>query len=264
MFDERTLPPHLNAIREEYAPDALVLDTEADFETLPPEVAEDLGLLVDSLDPATYPAEWVPEDAPRVLHRYASTDFTIGMPGDGTVTWTRQTVPPTVLVKARAQGTPTEFLEFLIAEAFVQLDLGVSEHCLPFFGAQYPDLDAAVPLDPTEVYQIAVALYEGWVGLQTREEFVAWDDDHPRLHDAWADAGARLEGRLSDLPGEVARGDTSFAAATEYACSAIKHDLDLPAPFAALDTKAYRDHGAEYAVRWADTTFSKLRETEDD
>jgi hypothetical protein len=40
----------------------------------------------------------------------------------------------------------------------------------------------------------------------------------------------------------------------------VKHDLDPPAPFAALDTQAYRDHGAEYAVRWAEKTFSQLRD----
>jgi len=57
----------------------------------------------------------------------------------------------------------------------------------------------------------------------------------------------------------VARGETTFPAATELACSAIKHDLDLPAPFAALDTLAYRDHGAEYAVRWAEKTVAALR-----
>jgi hypothetical protein len=40
----------------------------------------------------------------------------------------------------------------------------------------------------------------------------------------------------------------------------VKHDLDLPAPFSALDTAAYRDHGADYAVRWANKTFEKLDE----
>ncbi|WP_432765051.1 DUF7089 family protein [Halobaculum litoreum] len=52
----------------------------------------------------------------------------------------------------------------------------------------------------------------------------------------------------------------SFTAATEYACAAVKHDLDLPAPFSALDTAAYREHGPDYAVRWAEKTFEKLAE----
>jgi len=34
----------------------------------------------------------------------------------------------------------------------------------------------------------------------------------------------------------------------------VKHGLELPAPFAALDTEAYRDHGADYAVTWAEKT----------
>ena len=52
----------------------------------------------------------------------------------------------------------------------------------------------------------------------------------------------------------------TFAAATEYACSAIKHDLDIPTPFSALDTTAYREHGPEYAVEWAEKTFAELED----
>lgn len=260
-FERRTLPPHVEAVRDAYAPDCLVLDAAADFETLPPEAAEELGLLVDSLDPAAYPTEWLPDDAPAQLRRYAGSDFTIGMPGDGTVVWTRQTVPPTVLAKQRAEGTPEEFLGFLFAEAFVELSLGVPEHFLPFFGEAYRDLDAATPLGPSETYQLAAALFDAWVGLGSREEFRAFESDHPRIHDAWVDAGDRLTGRLEGLSGEVARGELSFTAATEYACSAVKHDLEIPAPFAALDTQAYRDHGADYAVRWAHKTFEKLGES---
>jgi hypothetical protein len=258
MFERRSLPVDLDAVRDRHAPDCLVLDADSDFETLPPATAEDLGLLVDALDPATYPAEWVPDDAPRPLHRYAGSDFTIGLPGDGTVTWTRQTDPPTVLVKARAAGTPDDFLDFLIAEAFVQVGLDVPESFLPFFGETYPDLDAAIPLSPASVYQIAAALYDGWLGLRTRPTFADWADDSPRLHDAWVDAGDSLHDRVDGLPGAVARGETDFADATELACSAIKHGLDLPAPFAALDTTAYVEYGPEYAVRWAATTFEKL------
>lgn len=260
MFERRDLPDDLAAIRAAYAPDCTVLTAERDFETLPAEAAEDLGLLAESLDPATYPTEWLPADAPAALRRYAGGDFTVGMPGDGTVVWTRQTVPPTVVAKKRVEGTPEPFRSFLFAEAFVELSLGVPEQFLPFFGERYRELDAAVPRGSSEVYQVAAALYDAWVGLQVREEFAGWEDDHPTLFEAWREAGERLEGRLGGLSGEVARGETSFAAATEYACSAVKHGLDLPAPFAALDTEAYRDHGAAYAVRWAETTFEKLAE----
>ncbi|MFB6303381.1 MAG: hypothetical protein ABEH78_11050 [Haloferacaceae archaeon] len=258
MFDRRSLPDDLDAVREAHAPDALVLDVDRDFETLDPAAAEDLGLLVDALDPAAYPDEWLPDDAPASLRRFAGPEFAVGMPGDGTVAWTRQTVPPTVLVKYRARGTPADFLDFLIAEALVQIGLDVDEHFLPFFGERYPDLDAAMPLGPADVYQIAAALHEAWIGLQTRETFATWPDERPRLGAAWTDAGERLTGRLDRLPGLVARGETSFAEATEFACAAVKHDLDLPAPFAALDTAAYRDHGAAYAVKWAEKTFDAL------
>ncbi|QZY00867.1 DUF7089 family protein [Halobaculum rubrum] len=272
-FERRTLAPPVATVREAYAPECVVLDAGADFETLPPEAAEELGLLVDALDPAAYPAEWLPDDAPAQLRRYAGSDFTIGMPGDGTVVWTRQTTPPTIIAKKRAEGTPEDFLAFLLAEAFVELSLDVPEHFLPFFGESYRDLAAATPLAPNETYQLAAALFDAWVGVQTREVFRSWADDadtdagigteplsNPEIHAAWVDAGDRLVGRLENLPSEVARGDLSFTAATEYACAAVKHDLDLPAPFSALDTAAYRDHGPSYAVRWAEKTFEKLGE----
>ncbi|EJN59938.1 DUF7089 family protein [Halogranum rubrum] len=260
MFSERTLRDDVETVRATHAPDCLVLDADNDFETIPPAAAEDLGLLADSLDPATYPTEWLPDDSPALLVRYAGGTFTIGMPGDGTVVWTRQTSPPTVIAKKRAEGTPEGFLDFLFAEAFVQLGLDVPEHFLPFFGERYRDLDRAIPLGPADVYQIAAALYEAWVGLQTRAVFRAWADDAPRLHEAWVDAGERLEGRLTDLPSAVATGQTEFPAATEFACSAVKHDLDLPAPFAALDTEAYVEYGSDYAVQWAEKTFAQLVE----
>ncbi|XVH32804.1 DUF7089 family protein [Haloferacaceae archaeon DSL9] len=259
MFSERSLSPEIAAVRDEYAPDAVTLDVESDFETLPPPAAENLGLVVDELDPTTYPTEWLPESAPTLLRRYAGGEFTIGMPGDGTIVWTTQTRPPTVLAKRRARGTPDDFLAFLLAEAYVQLSLDVPEHFLPFFGARYRDLDAAVGLGAGDVYQIAAALFDGWVGLRTRAEFADWADRHPQLFATWQDAGARLEPRLPNLAGEVARGELRFPEATEYACSAIKHGLELPAPFAALDTQAYREYGAAYAVRWAEKTFEQLR-----
>lgn len=255
MFERRSLSGELAAVRDAHAPGAIVLDVDSDFETLPPGAAEDLGLLVDALDPATYPDEWVPDDAPRPLRRYAGPDFTIGLPGDGTVAWTRQTDPPIVFCKARAAGTPDAFLDFLIAEALVQIGLDVPESFLPFFGDRYPDLQAAVALDPASAYQIAAALYDGWLGLQTRPIFEGWAADRPGLHDAWVDAGDRLRDRVDGLPGAIARGETDFADATELACAAIKHGLDLPAPFAALDTTAYIDYGADYAVRWTAKTF---------
>ncbi|RCU47122.1 hypothetical protein DU504_07300 [Haloplanus salinus] len=258
MFERRSLSGELAAIRAAHAPDVIILDVDSDFETLPPAAAEDLGLLVDALDPATYPAEWVPDDAPRPLRRYAGSAFTIGLPGDGTVTWTRQTDPPVVFCKARAEGTPDAFLDLLIAEALVQVGLDAPEAFLPFFADHYPDLDAAVPLDPASVYQIGAALYDGWLGLRTRPTFEAWAEEYPSLHDAWVDAGDRLRDRVAGLPGAVARGETEFPDATELACAAIKHGLDLPAPFAALDTAAYVDYGADYAVRWARKTFETL------
>ncbi|WP_440766489.1 DUF7089 family protein [Natronorubrum sp. DTA7] len=260
MFEARDLSSPVEAVRDEYAPGVQVLDCERDFETLDPARAEDLGLLVDALEPASYPADWLPADAPRLLARYAGPDLTIGMPGDGSVVWTRQTEPPIVLVKARVEGSPEPFVDFLIAEAFVDLDCVAPEHFLGFFEDDYLALDAATDLDPNDTYQVAAALYDGWVGLQTREEFAAWQDDHPELFDAWQDAGDRLEDRVSGLSRAVARGETDFADATELACAAIKHGLELPAPFAALDTGAYRDHGSGYAVKWAEKTFDSLAE----
>ena len=283
MFESRSLSGPAAAVREAYAPDCLVLDVAADFETLPPETAEELGLLADGLDPAAYPTEWLPPDAPTLLRRYAGTDFTIGTPGDGTVVWTRQTEPATVLVKRRAEGTPDGFLELLLAEAFVELAVGVPEQFLPFFGASYADLAESTPTDPADTYQLAAALFDAWVGLHTREVFAAWDPDsdtdpaaaladvsgtdavgelptHPELFDAWVDAGDRLAGRLDDLAGEIARGETTFPEATEYACAAVKHGLELPAPFGALDTAAYRDHGSDFAVEWARKTYEQLEE----
>jgi len=260
MFTDRDLPEDVAAVRETHAADALVLNSATDFETLPPEQAEDLGLLVDSLSPTTYPAAWLPADAPALLSRYAGSALTIGMPGDGSVAWTRQTDPPTVIVKPRVEGSPEAFVDFLIATALVEVGTDHPEHFLGFFEDSCPDLDAAVPLDANATYQIAAALYDGWLGLHTRETLADWLDTSPRLGEQWQDAGERLEGRVSELPRAVARGETDFSDATELACSAIKHGLELPAPFAALDTAAYRENGPEYAITWAEKTFEKLSE----
>jgi hypothetical protein len=258
VFESRSLTGELAAVRDEHAPDVLVLDCERDFETLDPAVAESLGPLVDGLDPIAYPDEWLPPEAPDTLHRYAGDAFTIGMPGDGGVAWTAQTIPPTILVKPRLWGSPDAFVDFLLADALVEAGLDFPEHFLGFFGSTYPDLVAATPLDPAGTYQLAAALYDAFLGLHTRETFAAWHDDHPRLHDAWTDAGERLEPRLADLSNEVATGDTSFPAAAELACSGVKHAIDLPTPFGALDTKAHREYGAEYAIEWTTKTFEKL------
>lgn len=286
MFSERALEDDIAQVRSTHAPGSPVLDVEADFETLPPAAAEDLGFFVDELVPATYPSEWLPESAPRLLRRYCGSDFTIGLPGDGTVVRTTQTVPDCLLVKRRAEGTPDDFLAFLIADRLVRVGIeptptsfvanGVEsdrlpESFLPFFGPLYVELDEAIRfpspetdspagLGPTGVFQVANALFDAWVGLHTRDTFAAWEGEHPRLFDAWVDAGDRLAGRLQELPREVARGETDFASATEYACSAVRHGLDLPAPFSALDTAAYRDRGAPYAVKWAEKTFAAMAE----
>ncbi|MGM0446761.1 MAG: DUF7089 family protein [Methanobacteriota archaeon] len=272
MFSPRPLDDDLAAVRDRYAPGSPVLDVESDFETLPPAAAEDLGLFVDALDPASSPAEWLPEAVPDLLRKHAGPAFTVGLPGDGTVVRTTQTDPSAVLVKRRAEGTPDDFLAFLVAERLVQIDCepALPESFLPFFGERYRDLDAAIRrpdpetgasttgFGPTDVFQVANALFDAWVGLHTRDAVASWEGEHPRLFDAWVDAGERLSGRLGDLSGEVARGDTEFPGATEYACSAVKHDLDLPAPYGALDTTAYRDRGAAYAVAWAEKTFVAL------
>jgi hypothetical protein len=86
------------------------------------------------------------------------------------------------------------------------------------------------------------------------------DDERAVLGEAWQDAGSRLESRLVDLSREVARGETEFADAAELACSGVKHGVELPSPFAALATDAYRERGAPFAVRWAEKTFEALSE----
>ncbi|WP_435196940.1 DUF7089 family protein [Natronomonas sp. EA1] len=258
MFEPRELAPEVARVRDDYAPGTSVLDSGADFEILDPERAESLGLQADSLAPRSYPSEWVPDEAPRALHRLASGAFTVGAPGDGGVTWTRQTVPPTVIVKPRLRGSPESFIDFLIAEALVEAGSELPEHFLGFFEESYHELAAATPLSPADTYQLAAALYDAYVGLHTREAFSAWGDEYPALHAAWADAGERLGPRLSGLASDVAMGQTGFADAAELACAAVKHGVDIPVPFAALDTDAYRHHGASYAVTWAEKTFEKL------
>ncbi|MFC7044101.1 hypothetical protein ACFQH6_00560 [Halobacteriaceae archaeon GCM10025711] len=255
MFSERPLPDDVAAVRREHAPGALVLDSGRDFETLPPEHRDDLALLTDDIHPHGYDPDWLTDRSARMLHRLTGHDLVVGMPGDGSVAWTTQTTPPVVFVKPRVAGSPDEFVDFLVAEALVEVGLDLPEHFLGFFRDQYADLEAAIPLGPNDVYQVAAALTDAYRGLHTREVFEAWDDDHPRLHAAWADAGERFEPRVAGLPEAMAQGRTDFGDATELACSAIKHGLDLPAPFDALDTLAYRDHGPAFAVKWAAKVF---------
>ena len=257
MFSDRSLSRAVESVRERHAPDALVLDCERDFETLSTAQAEELGLVTDRLTPASVPQEWVPADAPEVLERYAASDLTIGMPGDGGVAWTRQTEPPVVLVKPRLEGSPEEFVDFLIAEALVEVGLDVPEHFLGFFEAEYARfVDVTrTALDPPGTYQLASACYDAYLGRQTRRIFAAWEGE---LFDAWIDAGERLEPRLAELSGAVARGETEFPAAAELACSAVKHDCEIPPPFDALDTSVYLDHGPAYAVEWAERTIAAL------
>jgi hypothetical protein len=258
MFETRNLSAPLTAVREAHGPGAVVLDCGRDFETLPPAQAEDLGLLVESLTPVSYPASWVPPDAPALLDRYASDAFTVGAPGDGGVAWTRQTDPPVVLVKPRLEGSPPSFVDFLLAEALVEVGLDRPEHFLGLFAEQYPDFAAAADLDPAGVYQLAAACYDAYLGLYTREVFADWEATHPELFAAWLDAGERLNPRLADLPADLASGSTDLGDAAELACAAVKHGTEPPAPFAPLSTEAYREYGADFAVQWAETTVTWL------
>lgn len=257
MFTPRDLSESLTTVREEHAPGALVVDTP-DFQTLPSAQAEELGLLVDALDPVTHTDDWLPPNCPDQLRAYVGPDFTIGLPGDGGVTWTAQTTPPTVFVKDRMEGSPESFVDFLIAEALVQAGLDVPEQFIGFFRSEYRTLDAVTPLSPADTYQLATALYAAYLGLHTRPLFESWAETNPDLHAAWRDAGERLTPRLSELSTEVATGQTDFSAAAELACNALKHGCDLPTPFGALDTAAYRESGHEYAIVWARKTFKEL------
>jgi hypothetical protein len=260
MFERRDLSAELLGVRDEHAPGALVFDVRTDFETLPPDVAENLLAVVDGIDSLSYDDAWLPEDAPKALSGLASETFTVGAPGDGGVAWTRQTTPPSVFVKPRLEGSPEGFVDFLVAEALVEVGLDVPEHFLGFFGARYREFAEAVALSPAETYQLAAALFDAFVGRRTREVFSAWEPTHGELHAQWVDAGERLEPRLAELSKDVAIGRTDFADAAELACSAIKHGVEIPTPFDALDTAAYTQHGADFAVQWAETTFDALED----
>lgn len=257
MFSTRDCSSAVEEVRDEYAPDALCLDCAHDFETIPAAQAEELGLLVDSLSPTTAPESWLPPDAPEILSQYAGPELTIGMPGDGSVVWTTQTDPPVIFVKPRLEGSPQPFVDFLLADAFVEVSLGEPEHFLGFFEDSYSDFADVTgeALDPVETYQLAAACYDAYLGRQTRSHFAAFEGE---LFDAWVDAGDRLDPRLADLTGEIARGETSFADAAELACSAIKHGGEIPAPFDAFDAEAYLEHGPQYAIEWVERTIETI------
>ncbi|GGM76195.1 hypothetical protein J2752_002915 [Halarchaeum rubridurum] len=258
MFEERPLRADIAAVRDARAPDALVYDTERDFEVLPTSALTELTMVVDDVEPRGYDADWLPADHPRILDSLVGDDVVVGAPGDGSVAWTTQTDPPIVLVKPRIEGSPDDFVAFLVAEALVQVGLDLPEHFLGLFRDAYAEFAAATPTDPTTTYQLALAASDAYAGLHTREVFSAWDEaaETASLHDAWTDAGERLQPRLDGLGRAVASGDTSFTDAAELAAAGVKHGLDLPAPFDALDDPAYREHGARYAVAWAERVFS--------
>lgn len=258
MFEERSLRADVAAVRDTRAPGALVYDTERDFEVLPTSALTELMMVVDGVDPRGYDAAWLPADHPAVLDSLVGDDVVIGAPGDGSIAWTTQTDPPIVLVKPRIEGSPDDFVAFLVSEALVQVGLDLPEHFLGFFRGTYADFAAATPTDPTDTYQLALAVADAYVGLHTREVFAGWaeTDERVSLHDAWTDAGERIRPRLDGLGHAVASGDTSFTDAAELAAAGVKHGLDLPAPFDALDDPAYREHGARYAVSWAERVFS--------
>lgn len=249
MFSERALPDDLDRLREEHAVDCQVLDSAQEFETMPEEWVYDLALVTEDIHPLAHPAEWIPEDAIPAVQRTAGVDPAIGMPDDGSVTWTRQTEPPLVLVKPRASQLPETFRKFLIAEAIVEVGMDLPETPVCFFRDRYQEVESILG-EPTAGFQVAAALRRAWIGRQTRDVFSGWADAYPPLHRAWRDAGDRLEGRVENIPALLTANELEFAGATELAGNAIKHGIDLPAPFDALDVTAYADEGAPYALAW--------------
>ena len=258
MFHPYGLREDLDDLRNELAPSTQILECDREFESMPEDWIYELAFVTDSIAPVTYPADWIPENAPSALDRYADTEPAIGLPGDGGVTWTANTDPSLVIVKPRLTGAPEDFRDFLVAEAILQLSLDHPETAIEFFGESYPALQTATNDNVDLTFRLAVSLFDGWQGLETREQFRKWADRYPRLHDAWADAGEQLQPRIDSLPMLLSNRSLRFGEATELACSAIKHDLDLPSPFAALDVAAYRERGSEFAVRWTERTLEQL------
>jgi len=225
MFDDRPISGELDAVRTEHAPSALVLDVERDFETLPPSIAENLLPVVDEVNPLPYDDSWIPDGAPDTLRRLASDEFTVGAPGDGGVAWSRQTDPPIVLVKPRLEGSPGGFVDFLVAEALVEIGLGGPEHFLGFFEDDYRALADATPLSPADTYQLAAALFTAFVGRSTRQVFSGWTPSS-RASTPNGSTPANASSRVSPIsPGMSPWARRGFSDAAELACSAIKHDV---------------------------------------
>ena len=96
-------------------------------------------------------------------------------------------------------------------------------------------------MGPVPLYQVAGALYEAWVGLGTRETFRSWEGDHPRLYDAWVDAGPGLRSlgidaaSLSDPGGRRSHPELLDVVAGVIASGTEAGELrtDLPRPLAA-------------------------------
>lgn len=258
MFSEYELGDDLRDLSESHGCDVRVVTAERDFEILPEEGLYEIALITEEISPTPASADWLSAESPSALTRLTKNDIAVGLPGDGGVTWTAQTTPALIIVKPRLTGAPSDFIDFLVAEAILQLARGHPEHLLAFFGDNYRSLERAVNDDTDLAYRLAVSLFMGWQGLDTRPTFQTWENEYPRLGEAWSSAGDHLEDRVNALPALMADGSLGFGAATELACSALKHDLSLPAPFRALDVTAFRDHGARFAVTWAERTYDEV------
>lgn len=253
MFDALSLTEELATLRDDVAPAVRVVETEQEFETMPTEWLFELALITDDLHPLAHPDTWVPAEALPAARRTTERDPTIGMPDDGSVSWTRQTDPSMVFVKPRASGLPETFRDLLIGEALIEVSGDYPETPVCFFQDAYRSVQEAVG-SPTVAFQLAAALRTGWIGRETRDVFQGWESSYPALYDGWVDAGERLEGRVNELSALMAADELSIADATELACNAIKHDIPLPAPFAAIDVDAYTEQGAPFARRWIEET----------
>lgn len=251
-LSERPLSGAVRTVRERHAPDALVLDAASPFETLSEAALDELATLADGYSPHEYDPDWLPADAPALLHRVASGEAPVGAPGDGAVAWTTTTTPPAVIVKPRVEGSPEAFVDLLVAEALVAAGAELPEHFLGLFGDRYADLATAMDTDPATTYQVAAACTTAYRGLHVRPVLADWADDLEHLHEAYVEAGEGIRPRVQGLTEAVASGETGLGDAAELACAAVRHGITPPAPFAALADERYREHGAEYAVAWAE------------
>lgn len=239
----------------------MVFETEADFEILPERTVDELATRADTYEPRSYDTAWLPSERPTVLERIADGSAPIGSPGDGAVIWTRTTTPPTVLVKPRIEGSPESFVAFLIAEALVEAGSDLPEHFLGLFEAAYPTFATALDLDPATTYQIAAASTAAYRGHTVRPICEGWGEDCPDLHAAWVDAGERIRPRVEGLVEAVDAGRTGLGDAAELAGAAVKHGIEPPGPFAALADERFQEHGAPFAVAWAERLGAALDQT---